>query len=68
MPKIIWTDNFQRSGETPGYDERVVMQSDDQELLDRTLCILLNPERTPVDGSDWYLIVPDDYVLQEFKP
>ena len=64
--RIVWTDNYGRSGESPGKDEKFVAK----ELTDfyaRRIVKLLN-DSCSESGSDYFKVVEDDYQLLIFEP
>ena len=64
MPWVIQTDNYDRSGEQPGYDEKRMFQSRDGNRA-ATIAKLMNDE---LNLDFFYKVVPDEYKLLVFTP
>ena len=64
--KIIWTDNFGRSGETPGLDEKFIAQKCNEHYAKRIAQLLNDAE--DINCPNYYRAVDDDYELQTFIP
>ena len=63
--RVVHTDNFGRSGEGPGYDERFIsgpIAKEDADVLAR-----LENSRCNVNGPDYYKVVPETYKLVTFQ-
>jgi hypothetical protein len=63
---IVRTDNYGRSGEVPGQDERRVLFLQDP-IIAKKVVELLNIDG-PTGGPDYYRVVPDNYKLRVFEP
>lgn len=63
---IVRTDNFDRSGESPGCDE-VVIATDMTPYWARIVCDFLNKRSGP-NGINYFKIEPLTYKLQVFNP
>jgi hypothetical protein len=65
--RIVCTDNFGRSGESPGCDEAWIGEpSTDKRKLEKEAFDLNNAG--PIDSSDYYVIRQLPYKLRVFKP
>lgn len=64
--RIVRTDNFDRSGEQPGCDEKFVLWPLPEKQA-KEICNLLN-QTVDANGPDYYKVVATDYKLQEFEP
>lgn len=63
--RVICTDNYSRSGCTPGYDERFIAFDIPNEDHARALAKHMN-DKEPLDSCDYYRAVPDTYVLVKY--
>jgi len=62
---VIRTDNYDRAGEQPGRDEKVMEKGFTEEQAKAYAAILNEANK----GSDYYFrVVPEDYKLKEFQP
>jgi hypothetical protein len=64
--RIVRTDNFDRSGEEPGCDEKFVLHAMEERYAAEIVKIL-NRTADPA-GPDYYKVVGRDYKLVEFEP
>lgn len=64
---VVRTDNFGRSGEQPGCDERVVVETEIEESAVR-IANILNDENTNPDTPDFYESRKIDSKLAVFAP
>ncbi len=62
--KVICRDNYDREG--PGYDDVLIAINLTEEQA-RELASTLNTRVDP-DGSNFYMVAPDDYKLRKFEP
>lgn len=66
--RVIKRDNFGMSGEAPGKDEEFITANLPQWLAEQ-LARDLNGKESGGDHALWiYVVVPEDYKLQEFQP
>lgn len=63
--RVICTDSYGRSGESPGYDEYFITMPLSKYYSEK-ICELLNYDHKRHD-TDYYRVVPEDYVLQKFE-
>lgn len=65
--KVVRTDNFDRSGEKPGRDEKLIAENLTEMEADRKAQEL--NDQDPRVNSDWFFaVVPQDYKLKIYEP
>lgn len=64
--KIIRTDNFDKSGEFPGYDETIVC-GNVSKTYGKDIVVFLNYKHSSPYGNYFFRLVEDDYKLREFE-